>query len=91
MTDIDEVSKLTADGLRAIERTLLEMRLLTSMTNWSDQRRVLINQLADAMHNVPQALKDIGSDEGNEQWAIKELKQIPERLESLLAKVPDLP
>jgi hypothetical protein len=90
MTDIDEVSKLTADGLRALERTLLEMRLLTSMANWSDQRRVLIYQLADAMHNVPQALKGIGSDEGNEKWAIEELKQIPERLESLLAKVPDL-
>ncbi|AYG47763.1 hypothetical protein DV532_26110 (plasmid) [Pseudomonas sp. Leaf58] len=90
MTDIDEVAKLSADGLRALERTLLEMRLLASMTNWSDQRRVLIYQLADAMHNVPKAINDIGSDEGHEQWAIEELKQIPERLGSLLAKAPDL-
>lgn len=91
MSNNEDVSKLTANGLRAIQRTLFEMRLLATPSNWCEQRRALIYHLADVMHNVPKAIKDIASDDGNQQWAIEELKQIPERLESLLAKYPELP
>jgi len=91
MVENEDVSKLAADGLLALTRTLNHMRLLASPSNWCDQRRALIYELADAMHNVPHALEDIASDEGSQKWAVKELKQIPKRLETLFEKYQDLP
>lgn len=91
MVENEDVSKLTAGGLRGIKQTFLHMRLLASPSNWCDQRRALIYQLADAMHNVPQALEIIATNEGCREWAIEELEEFPGRLQALWAANPDLP